>query len=373
MLCQRGITPSNIFSMDIPTQEVFSRSAKAASTVMDEPFECNRQILKMRLQYANHHKPQVLYFYQKYYNSVTFIDGLKSRWFIQDLALEAVQSNLTARFCFARDFFFRKSEGRPCVMGHMHVDRIIMKQSLSQFGYFCPVSFKNDKAYKHASHLPELTVLYNHLFYYFASAKERDIFVKNPKLFTHKIMFANDKRKPRLLQAWRASELAANEKELNNFCSVSLKDEEKIEVGSHLLCVKFDNRNFIFCNAEKAKAFFARPHLYFKTQLPVKLPPKKDPVGLYALSKKDESITYLEQALGNVVTKGLREVGESRLKYPTMSIKETSLKLFALFIKAENPANTAYMKEKYEQKCKDFLEVCTISEELFELAEEKGK
>lgn len=73
------------------------------------------------------------------------------------------------------------------------------------------------------------------------------------------------------------------------------------------------------------------------------------------------------------MTLGLREVGESRLKYPTMSIKETSLKLFALFIKAENPANTAYMKEKYEQKCKDFLEVCTIMEELHELAEEKEK
>lgn len=88
--------------------------------------------------------------------------------------------------------------------------------------------------------------------------------------------------------------MAATEKELQNFCPVSLKNEEKIEVGSHLLCVKFDNKNFVFGNAEKAKAFFTMPHLYFKTQLPVKLPPKKDPVGLYALSKKEESITFLE-------------------------------------------------------------------------------
>jgi hypothetical protein len=74
-----------------------------------------------------------------------------------------------------------------------------------------------------------------------------------------------------------------------------------------------------------------------------------------------------------VVTKGLREVGESRLKYPTLSIKETSLKLFALFLKCENPANTEYMRDKYRQKCKDFLDVCMISEELFELANDKGK
>ena len=59
--------------------------------------------------------------------------------------------------------------------------------------------------------------------------------------------------------------MASTEKELQNFCPVSLKNEEKIEVGSHLLCVKFDNKNFVFGNAEKAKAFFTNPHLYFKT------------------------------------------------------------------------------------------------------------
>lgn len=48
----------------------------------------------------------------------------------------------------------------------------------------------------------------------------------------------------------------------------------------------------------------------------------------------------MEQALGSIVTKGLREVSENRLKYPNLSVKETMLKLFALFLKAENPANT---------------------------------
>jgi len=56
----------------------------------------------------------------------------------------------------------------------------------------------------------------------------------------------------------------------------------------------------------------------------------------------------MEQALSSVVTRGLREVGENRLKYPTLSCKETMLKLFAIFLKAENPANTAYMSEKYK-------------------------
>jgi adenylate/nucleoside-diphosphate kinase len=82
-------------------------------------------------------------------------------------------------------------------------------------------------------------------------------------------------------------------------------------------------------------------------ELPVKMPSIKDSVNLFNLQKKDDSINFMEQALSTVVTKGLREVGENRLKYPTLSVKETMLKLFAIFLKAENPANTDYMKSKY--------------------------
>lgn len=68
---------------------------------------------------------------------------------------------------------------------------------------------------------------------------------------------------------------------------------------------------------------------------------------MYTLLGSEESTTFMEQALGSIVTRGLREVSENRLKYPNLSVKETMLKLFALFLKAENPANTKYMKEKY--------------------------
>jgi len=68
------------------------------------------------------------------------------------------------------------------------------------------------------------------------------------------------------------------------------------------------------------------------------------------------------------VTRGLREVGENRLKYPTLSIKETMLKLFAIFLKAQNPANTEYMREKYTKKMMTFIERCEVPEELWELS-----
>lgn len=49
------------------------------------------------------------------------------------------------------------------------------------------------------------------------------------------------------------------------------------------------------------------------------------------------------------------------------------LKLFAIFLKTENPANTEHMKKKYKQKMEEFLEKCTVPEELNELSQKKAK
>ena len=44
------------------------------------------------------------------------------------------------------------------------------------------------------------------------------------------------------------------------------------------------------------------------------------------------------------------------------------LKLFAIFLKAENPANTAHMREKYRKKMEDFIYRCEVPVELYELS-----
>ena len=100
----------------------------------------------------------------------------------------------------------------------------------------------------------------------------------------------------------------------------------------------------------------------------MKMPPPDDKISLFNLQKMEDSIAFMEQALGQVGTRGLREVSENRLKHPGMSVKETMLKLFALFLKTENPANTQFMRKKYAMKMKAFIQKCELPEELFDLA-----
>jgi len=244
---------------------------------------------------------------------------------------------------------------------------------LSQFGYFCPVSWKINKSFVACTHMPELSVLYKNLFYYFANAKQRDLFVRNPKKFSENVIFSSERNTPRRMMSHKASEISDTEKTLLNYCPVTLVDQEKLEIGNPLLVINFKGEKFCFCSEEKLQKFIAQPARYSKTKLPVKIPPEQKPVPLYNLQKEENSVTFLEQALGSVVTKGLREIGEQRIKYPTLTVKETMLKLFAIFLKTENPANTENMREKYMKKMKSFLEKCTVPEELSDLAEEKSK
>lgn len=140
-----------------------------------------------------------------------------------------------------------------------------------------------------------------------------------------------------------------------------------------MLIVQFKDNRFIMSSEEAANKFFENPQRYASVQLPVKMPPQIDAVNLHFMAKQEDSRTFMEQALGSVVTRGLREVGDNRLKYPKLTVKETTLKLFAMFLKCNNPANTEYMKNKYMKKICEFVEKCEVPVELHELAEEKAK
>lgn len=186
-------------------------------------------------------------------------------------------------------------------------------------------------------------------------------------------MFSTERNTPTRIRTYKAAEVVNQEKAILGHCPVTLKDDGKVEKGLGLLVVKYKDNTFIFTSEEKMDRFFSCPGAYADASLPVKMPPASDPVHLNKLQSQEESITFLEQALGTIVTRGLREVGDNRLKYPTLTVKETMLKLFAIFLKAENPANTAYMKEKYHAKMRKFIENCEVPEELNELADEKSK
>jgi adenylate/nucleoside-diphosphate kinase len=125
-MVKKGLNPLNVFHLQLPVEQVYKRTAPTAMS----DFACDRTILARRLQHISKQQPLAAYFFQKFYNSLTVIDGLKSRWFVETLALEAVEKCMKARLQFARDYFFKKDKHgfeRPCIMENMNYDRVYLK------------------------------------------------------------------------------------------------------------------------------------------------------------------------------------------------------------------------------------------------------
>jgi YHS domain-containing protein len=95
----------------------------------------------------------------------------------------------------------------------------------------CPVSWKVHKKFVNCAQKPENAVLYKDAFYFFASRSDRDVFVKNPKQFTERVLFCQDRNVPKRYRAHKAAEIISQEKALLGHCTVTLKDEERIEKG----------------------------------------------------------------------------------------------------------------------------------------------
>lgn len=209
----------------MPIDEVYNRTVGRVQS----DFDCDRTILVRRLAKQAKSIPETGFFYNKYYNSLISVDGKKSRWYMEDLALESLEKTIKARLEFARDFYFQST--RPCIMENLNYDRIYMKQSISQFGYMCPVSWKVQKKFVNCTHRIENCVLYKNFFYYFASPEERAIFISDPLKFSKNLNFSHERNIPKRYRYHKAAEIISQEKALMGHCPVTLKDEERVEKG----------------------------------------------------------------------------------------------------------------------------------------------
>lgn len=90
------------------------------------------------------------------------------------------------------------------------------------------------------------------------------------------------------------------------------------------------------------------------------MPPINEKISLLSFAELEDSVPFLEQSIGAIATRALLEVTSCRMKYPTLSVKETALKLFAMFLKANNPSNSEYIQKKYQKKVKTFVERCQL-------------
>lgn len=78
--------PSLVISLVITPLVPYQR----AVTKITDKFGCFSNILTMRIKYFQENAPNMMAFYQRYYNNVVEIDATKSKWFIEDRAMTEI-------------------------------------------------------------------------------------------------------------------------------------------------------------------------------------------------------------------------------------------------------------------------------------------
>ena len=161
--------------------------------------------------------------------------------------------------------------------------------------------------------------------------------------------------------------------EYQDCCPVCIVEDKLMRIGKLAYSVKYNGKYYKFVSMENLRKFKINPNKYINLKLPV----RKVNTESNALSEKqimfNNTVNFLEFTFGSLITKGMLELSNNRIKYPYLNVKESSLKYLALFLKANNPNNNAYAQQKYKKILKDFIKNSKLPLELYNVFENYKK
>ena len=250
----------------------------------------------------------------------------------------------------------------------------------------------------------------NYIMFHFLSSKEEvDQFLKSPDDFLNYILkIKRDIKPPTILSPEKIAEILFQDKEeeieeheeeenqdskeddsenlakknegLNKFslnvkyeyqdcCPVDIVENKINRIGKVAYSMKYNGKYYKFSSMENMEKFKLHPKKYINLDLKV----RKVNLELNELSEKkilfNNTVNFLEFTFGSLITKGMLELSNNRIKYPYLNVKESSLKYLALFLKANNPKNNKYAQEKYKKILKEFKRNSELPWELFNVYE----
>lgn len=353
LLVQNGIIPDVFFSIQLPKEEKLKR-IKAKK---DYKFGLDARVLASRIELFEQEVGRIESFFALEYDNLRRVDGIKSPWFMEDFALTEARKIVWIKQTYAKNY--QKKDLRPIYLLQIHMNKIL--KGLTRWNTLCPVCFRHEKKFIKCKTKREFILEKDGQFLYTCCNQHMKILIESYKNFSNtpaNIWENMAFRVPLPMAAEKAKE--GVHYMLEGHCPVTLLEAHKIERGNPLSMCRYKNVIYSLVNHYATNKFLETPSKYEPVKLPAKLPVTKEKVKLSELVHSTSSIPFLEETLGQLLTNGLLEIGSNRYKYPTLTVKETALKLFALYLKANNPNNTPYMAKKYKEKMRKFIEDCQL-------------
>jgi len=319
--------------------------------------------------------------------------GLRSLWQQSSTILSLLRdhsvhraSYRAATFCSSPTF----TGSTPALIAALGGSRAQILRHASRFEDFCPVCFIDEQGKLNRSEhvvADTFTVEYQQRFYRTCSAKHLASFMAHPTSYAET---AGQKSVLPLDRPWRlsnASMLARIERRhvsLYGFCPVTLYRSTNIEGvprvirGQPSCTVVYGSQVFQMAGEKEVQEFMSLPHIYSKVTLPYKMPvgartdglPPPPEVSGRSLLQMGKSLAFMQKDLQALLIRALNSFESLpsssptsvslRPKYPAIPLSSSALLYLSLYLKAHNPSNQPWMREKYEEKLQLFLEHCQL-------------
>ncbi|XP_014663121.1 PREDICTED: adenylate kinase 9-like [Priapulus caudatus] len=362
LLTERSIIPVKVLALMVEPREAMARGAKdrnSANRML--PLHDSAKILAMRIVESQKQLSSVQSWYQEEHNNWEAIDGERSKWWVWRHAVELAQSSVKQ----LEDYLHLTGKGCSASISGMCIRPKEFKQKLGEFQYYCPVSLAEDGQLIDCSANDGLRFAaeYKGRYYKMASAEKLQQFLADPERFVPPS--TSRTLPPAHLLPQRKSlvdvkQMFPKQADLQGFCPVTYIDGnlkyEALVPGSQDLAVTYDDKLFLFTSEQCLEKFLRLPERYSSAVLPHKLPPLKQPLVVTGLPM----LGYLEQCVSHAIIKALTAVGTFKPKFPFQDPTVSALIYVAYHLKAFNPKNSDYVKQKYRHLLQKYEDQCNL-------------
>lgn len=350
-LANRNLLPNPVLYVSCDKFDLVKR--------LKSKFKHEEASLKLQMSSGQANLLEVASWYQNTYNNLKYLSSNHSKWWVKDSAVSSINAVFTSK----RNYSIALIKNIPVRIKNLPITRYEIGKRFGKFKRYDPVVLKYKGELNEVKN-DEFLVEYRTKLYAFKGPDTMKIFMQNPESIIQGKNLPD--YLPRKLVLAECGDIYESRIELESNCVVSFAEDGVLVKGNPTLLVSYNDKVFCFKNTSQREKFMKQPQKYDKTKLPAKIPPKPDNLVNFILEEFETSVGFLDQMLGQIIIKALLEVGTQKLMFPSLKVKETALKHFALFLKAHNPANTMYQKDKYSKKLWDFKQKCQIQREIYE-------
>lgn len=115
-LAECGIIPDYVFYLNMYSEYCYSRIDALSKT----EFMYDTRVFSERLTRHLKENPGVMSYYEKHFGNIKYINGLKSKWFIEDSMIGFIRDSINAKANFARDIL---DKTKACSLECINIDR----------------------------------------------------------------------------------------------------------------------------------------------------------------------------------------------------------------------------------------------------------